>query len=197
MSTARASVGLLGVAAVGLAAVTALAPDLVAGLDVGAAFENDYLFVVPLGLAAVAVVLGALASRSIRGIDQATPPDPEGVPTADPAGAEFDRLVEGGWRSAVAAHRQRARLQQRLQETAIRTVTRVERCSRAAARRQVEAGTWTDDPVAAAYLAEDSERGQRSATADVGAFLRLESPLQRRARRAARAIEGAARGDRP
>lgn len=196
MNAVRAAVGLLGVGAVGLAAATALAPDLVAGLGVGAAFENDYLFVVPLGLAAATFVLGALASRSVRGIDQATPPDPERVPTADAAGAEFDRLVGSGWRSAVAAHRRRVWLRERLQETAIRTVSRAERCSRTVARRRVVAGTWTDDPVAAAYLADDPERARRSATADVGAYLRLESPLQRRARRAARAIEGVAEGDR-
>lgn len=196
MNAVRAAVGLLGVGAVGLAAATALAPELVAGFDAGAAFENDYLFVVPVGLAAATVVLGALASRSVRGIDQATPPDPESVPTADAAGAEFDRLVGSGWRSAIAAHRRRAWLRERLRETAVRTLTRAERCSRTAARRRVEAGTWTDDPVAAAYLAEDPERAEGSATADVRAILRLELPLQRRARRAARAIEGVAEGDR-
>ena len=182
--------GSLGIAALGLAVATVFAPGLGSRLDVVALFGNDYLVVVPLGLGAAFVVLVALATRSIRGVDQATPPDPERLPTAEAPGADVDRLVTGGLRAAPAALRRRDRLHARLREAAIRRVMRTEHCSRDAARRRLEAGTWTDDPIAAAFVA--SEAADRlSARAYLAALRRFELPLQRRARRTARAIERA------
>lgn len=196
MKHVRASVTLLGVIALGLGVATVLAPDLAPRLDVATAFPNDYLFVVPLGLAAATVVLGTLGHRSIRGIDQAAPPDPERVPTADAPGAEFDRLVRGGWRTAPAALRRRDGLYDRLREAALQTVIRAEGCSRDAALRRIEAGTWTDDPVAAAFLSGNPALEGRPARTTLAALLRVELPLQLRARRTARAIAGARGGDR-
>ena len=195
MRALRTSIGVLGIAALGLGAGTVLVPGLAARLDVGAAVANDYLFVVPLGLAAAVVVVGALASRGLRGVDQATPPDPEGVPTADAPGADFDRLVGGGLRTAPATYRNRDRLRTRLREAALRSVSRAERCPRADARRRVAAGTWTDDPVAAAFLAEDTERDRASPREALAALRRGEVALQRRARRTVRAIERVGGGD--
>lgn len=193
MRYVRLSVGFLGLAAIGLAVGTILTPDLAARLDPGTLAENDYLFVVPLGLAAAAVVVGTLTSRTIRGVQQATPPAPEGVPTADPPGTKFDRLVGDGWRTAPAAFGNRDWLRARLREAAIRTVMRTERCSRAAACRQVDTGVWTDDSVATAFLADDPQPG--SVMAAVAALMSVELPLQRRARRTAVAIERVGRGD--
>ena len=189
MRTVRASLGLLGVVALGVAVGTVLVPGLAGSLDVGAVAGNDYLFVVPLGLGAAVVLLGAVASRSKRGVDQVTPPDAEGVPTADAPGAGFDRIVGRGWLTAPAALRERDRLDERLRAVATRTIAQAERCSRDAARRRLEAGTWTDDPEAAAYFAREPVDGRTAAATAVRALRHLELPLQRRARRAALAID--------
>ena len=195
MRAIRTGLGVLGAASLAVAGGTVLVPGLAAGLDVTATFGNDYLFVVPIALATVSVVVGVVASRTARGVDQARPPDPEGVPTADSPSAEFDRLVEGGWPRAIGAHRNAERLRGRLREAAIRTVMRTDRCSREAATRHVDEGTWTDDAVAAAFVARDrAVGGDRAAGGDatrvtVGALRRREVPIQWRARRAALAID--------
>ena len=188
MRTARASLALLGTVTLGLAVAAVLDPGLAGRLDVVAAFGNDYLFVVPLGVGAAVVLAGSLASRTVRGVDQARPPDPERVPTAAAPGSEFDRLVGGGWRTAMAAIRRREELHERVREAAIRTLVRETGCTRTEARRRVEAGTWTEDHEAAAFLVEESNGGRPSAAEIVGAAMRLELPLQRRARRAAAAV---------
>lgn len=195
MRAVRRSVGLLGIAALAVGVGTVVVPGLAARLDVGTVVENDYLFVVPLGIAGALVVLGALASRTIRGVDQASPPDPERVPTADTPGAEFDRLVGGGLLAAPAALRRRETLHDRLREAALRTVMRAEQCSRADARRQIDAGSWTDDPVAAAFLAEGPDGGVVTAREAAETLLTAELPVQRRARRTAVVIDRAGRGD--
>ena len=188
MRSVRTAATLLGVVILGLAVGAVLDPELAGRLDVAAAFGNDYLFVVPLGVGATVVLMGSLASRTIRGVDQARPPDPERVPTADAPGSEFDRLVGGGWRTAPAAIRRREALHDRLRAVAIRTLVSETGCTRTEARRRVETGTWTEDHEAAAFLVEDPDGGRQSAADVVGAVLRLELPLQRRARRAAEAV---------
>ena len=193
MRAIRTVVGALGATALALAGGTLVAPDLTSGLDVTARFGNDYLFVVPIGLLTVVVVVGVVTRRTVQGVDQARPPDPEGVPTADAPGAEFDRLVDGGWRTAIGARRYREWLRNHLREAAIRTVMRTERCSREAARRRVEAGTWTDDPVAAAFVVEDGPRSRDAIQEAVEAIRRREVPLQWRARHTALAIDRAGR----
>lgn len=188
MRPVRTAAALLGVVVLVLAVVAISDPALADRFDVAAAFGNDYLAVVPLGVGATIVVIGTLTSRTIRGVDQASPPDPERMPTAAAPGSEFDRLVGGGWRTAPAAHRRREELHDRLREAAIRTLVRETGCTRTEARRRVEAGTWTEDHEAAAFLVEDPDSGLQSAADVVGALLRLELPLQRRARRAAEAV---------
>lgn len=194
MSATRVALGLVGIVCLGMGLGTVLAPSLATRVDIGAVVGNEYLVVAPLGLAAISVTLGVLAKRSITGIDQAMPPDPERVPTAPIPGAVFDRLVGGGWRTALAAHRERERLHRRLREAAIRTVMRTERCQRETARRRIEAGTWTEDPAAATFLAGDG--GHLTGGSILAAAVNGESPLQRQARNAARAIDRTARGDR-
>lgn len=188
MRPVRTAAALLGVVVLVLAVGAIVDPRLAVRLDVAAAFGNDYLFVVPLGVGATAVVVGTLASRTIRGVDQAALPAPERMPTADAPGSQFDRLVGGGWRTAPAAIRRREELSDRLRAAAIRTLVRETGCTRAEARRRVEAGTWTEDHEAAAFLVEDPDGGRQSAADVVGAVVRLELPLQRRARRAAEAV---------
>lgn len=192
----RPSLGFLGVVAFGLAVATVLVPGLAAPLDVVGVVGNDYLFVVPLGVAATVVVLGLLASRSVRGVDQCAPPDPEGLPTADAPGEAFDRLVTGGWRSAPGAIRRRDWLHDRLRSVAVGTLMRKEGCARPTARRRIADGTWTDDPVAAAFLAAGPDEGRVSARELLLSVSNLEAPIQRRARRTARAVDRLGRDER-
>lgn len=194
MSPVRAAIGLLGVGAVGLAVAAILSPSLVAGVDASAIAGDDYRFVVPVGAVAAAAVVAALFRRPFRGVQQATTPDPEGVPTADLPGAAFDRLVEGGFWTAPAAFRRRYRIHDRLRTAAIRAVARDERTSRAEAQRTLVVGDWTDDPVAARFLAGADGGGWPRPSVGITALLAAETPFQRRARRTAEAIVHTSRG---
>lgn len=190
MKLARATLGVLGIAVFGLAVITIFAPEAAAGVpvdDAVAALGNDYLLVGVFGVMGFAVVLGTVSVRSVRGIDQATPPSPEGIPTGPRPGESLDRLLERGptlRERLFTDHREEVREQ--LRETAVRTLMRTSNCTRAAALERIEQGTWTDDPEAAAYLGADGGTSRR--WSDAVAALRGESGFQRRARRTARAI---------
>lgn len=196
VNAGRAVLAVLGTTLLGLGLVT----TLVAGATTGAIgavvglLGNDYLFVVPLGLVGVGAMAAALVRRSVRGVDQATPGDPERVPTGDPPGASFDRLLGGGIRAALDARRRRERARGRLRGAAVRTVMRSANCSHGEALRRVDEGSWTDDPAAASFLAEDGDR--RVGILAAVAAIRGAAPFQRRARRAVRAIERVDGGDR-
>lgn len=114
---------------------------------------GDYLLVAVVGVLAVVAVLVLATRRASSRVDQATPPDPEGVQGAPPLGAAFDRRLEEPFelRSLVAG-RPRSAVRERLREAATLAVARQDGATREAARRTVEAGQWTDDPVAAMFL---------------------------------------------
>lgn len=127
-----------------------------------------FLFVVQPGLASALplprltlVVIGLLAGvegvRSIQvrrrsGIDGAEPPDPElGIETPAP-GDEFDKHIarlstRRGWIGGDFD-----RVENRLRTAAIGAVAAREGIPRHEARDRIADGTWTDDPVAAAFL---------------------------------------------
>lgn len=114
---------------------------------------TDYLLVATIGLVAAFVTLLVVVGRAMTGIDQLAMPDPEELPPAPRLGEEFDRFVEGpaGFRTHLRSDAP-ARIHEQLREAAIMAVMRRHGCPREAARRQVEAGEWTDDVEAAAYL---------------------------------------------
>ena len=167
----------------------ALNPATGPGIGVSGLVEflgNDYLLVVPLGALAVLSVLAVVAARARSGVDQATPPDPEQVPTAPHPGSELDRLADDGLglRARLFSDDDE-RVRERLRTAAIRTVMRSDGCSREEARERVDSGEWTDDSAAAEFLAggESLSLGER-----VAAALRGESAFQRGLHRAAAAI---------
>ena len=169
-----------------LAVLFVVAPEAI-GVNADELVEiagNDYLLVVPIGLLAVAVVLAVLGSRMRSGVDQARPPAPEGVPTGPAPGTKFDRLATGrlGALTRLSPGRAEA-IRESLGETAVRTVMRVDGCTRTEARQRVENGRWTDDPAARAFLAPDEGR-----TGLVGLF-RETLRFRQRIRRTATAIE--------
>lgn len=197
MNWLRLLVAALGVAAFGVAAVVVLVPGAGSILPADAAVEAlgyDYLLVALVGVVAFVVTLVVVALRAAGGLDRATPPDPEGIETVPRLGADVDAIVEDG-----LGLRERLfgdggeQVRERIRETAVRTVSRVEHCDHAAARRRVDRGSWTDDREAAAFLAEGGDAPGTWRTrllAAVGG----ESPLQRGARRSIRAIVALAEG---
>ena len=197
MNWRRLLVAALGIGVFGLAAVVVLVPGAESLLPVDAAVEAlglDYLLVAILGVVAVLVTLLILAMRALGGQDQATPPDPESIETVPRFGADVDAVVEDGLglRNRLLGDGGEA-VRERFRETAVRTVARVDNCDHASARRRVADGTWTDDPEAAAFLAEDGA-GAGTMRMRVRAALAGESLFQRGARRTASAIVDLAEG---
>lgn len=149
---------------------------------------NDYFLVGTFAL--VAFVFALYVGVVVR--QEQTKPrtdllTPESVPSGPYPGAEFDRFVDA--HPLIARRRYRPPdVRERLRSTAIKTVQRVSHVQSEEAREQVDAGTWTDDPEVAAFLAEDSATPRRSRTEYVSALLRGQTLDQRRARRAAVAI---------
>lgn len=165
---------------------------------------------------AVLLPIGALALiqayRVVRGrmrttIALAETGDPETEQTLAVPGDDFDEIIDRIHRGSrtpfdpVAAHprmrthvvRNRDRLNQRLETAAIATISNKWGCSEARAREAIQAGSWTDDPHAAAFFTGEIE--------DIGFPRRIvnaiaaEGRYQRRANRAAAAIATLAEED--
>lgn len=156
MSLGRSLLVLLGIVISGIGVAVAATSTPVGAGVVSAATEqvgNDYVLVAVVGAVAFVLTLLFVILRVLTGIDQITPPEPEGIPTARHPGAEFDEYVRGpvGLRTLLRTDEPQ-QIHDRLREVAIQTVMQRTNCSREAARRQVDEGTWTDDIDAAAYL---------------------------------------------
>lgn len=173
-----------GVVAAGAGLLAALRPGLVAGLSLG---QSGILVVGALALLYALLPL-ALQRGSHR--RQAPSPEPESVPTGDPPGDDLERLFAAASRDTIHNVDRRNELRRRIEAAAIRAVRKRDDCSVAAAREAVESGTWTDDPVAATYLADPD--GDVAHELPVGRRIRFHlagsSPEVRAARRAADVI---------
>lgn len=133
-------------AAVGLAAV--VRPSVVEGLSLPG------VMLTLLGV--VALVQGG---RVVYGRYSADPPAerdplPERRHVASVPGREFDATLgeaaAWGRRGGVSERRE---VRQRLRAATVAALTRYEGLSESEARERLAEGTWTDDPVAAAYFA--------------------------------------------
>ncbi len=133
-------------AAVGLAAV--VRPSVVAGISV------PRVMLTLLG--AVALLQGARVAYGRYSADPPAERDPlpEQRHIATVPGREFDAtLAEAaawGRRGGVAERRE---VRQRLRSAAVAALVRYEGLSESEARGRLADGTWTEDPVAAAYFA--------------------------------------------
>ena len=170
----RAAVGVAGLAAVGFAAVLVVAPERVDGvLPVGALAEALPLSEARLR-AAVFGLVGALCglwvawtagpdrTRTLTETRFAEPDATFGALREDPpehatavrtVGATFDRRLE---RTANAATDGRGEdeVRSEVRSLAVDVVAEVEGCATDEARERVDTGAWTDDEVAAAYVAD-------------------------------------------
>ena len=129
-------------------------------LDRGIAgfLELDYVFVSAVGvLAGVFGLRYALAARSrIRRTVEVEAPEPRYRSTVP--GEEVKTALRRHARVGVA---RRAELRRRLRELAAGVLVTYGGYDREAAERAVEEGTWTDDPVAAGYLADPVDLPRR------------------------------------
>jgi hypothetical protein len=197
MKRSRLFLGLVGAAVFLLGVAIVVAPSTAGVLPVDAAVElfgGPYVFVAAFGVAAFVVVLAVMLARAIDGLDESTPPDPEDVYRVPQPGHRFDTFVEGGGsvgRRVFGSRHEGVR--QRIQQTAIATLVRAEGLTRSEAETAVSRGTWTDDEVAAAFLAK---RRTPSATERLVAAIRGQSAFQQGARRAALEIARVEEGGR-
>jgi hypothetical protein len=153
---------LVGLAVFAVGALAVVSPTVAAALPmeaVIAALGSDYVVVAAVAVAAVAVATLVLLVVAISGVDEADPPIVETVESAPHPGQAVDRSVDG--ETGVPD----ARIE-RLTEAALRTLVRAEHCSRSTAERRVAEGTWTDDEVAADFLAVGGDGLLRTAVSD-------------------------------
>lgn len=147
-------------AATGVAALAGgLTLDTAGFLPVDAAVTalgNDYFLVAAVGAAALALGLAAYASGRTANVDQTEMPTPERPASAPAAGSGFD-ADSRRWALAVPFYGadRRRRLRERLRTAAVEAVRHADNCDRGTAESRVDAGEWTDDSVAAAFLATD------------------------------------------
>ena len=127
---------------------------------------------------------GSSASPLLEG----PPPETAGTHADGRIGSETDRTLTDaadGW-YACSATESAADVRRRLVEGTVRALTTNRGLATERAREAVRTGTWTDDPVAAAFLADDlpqPPRERRRAAVDPGAA------YARRVRRTLAAIE--------
>lgn len=117
------------------------------------ALGSDYIVVAVFGIGAIGFALFVTLFRRLTGINEAITPVVEGIQSAPFPGASFDRSngrLFGVWVPSTT--------RSRLRDVAIRTLMRSEGCSRSTAEHRVEAGSWTDDAVAAS-LVRDVDSG--------------------------------------
>lgn len=187
--------GAVGAAVFGTALALVVVPGLAGSIPVDPLLElagNDYLLLAVFGAAMVVATALALAVRGVSGLDQAEPPDPEEVQSAKRPGDEFTAAVSGVPPVSLPwVTDGREAIRDRLRENAIGVEMRRRNVARADARRTVDAGEWTDDRVAAAFLSADAEGPNPPVSARIRAALRGESWFQRGATRTAAAIVAA------
>ncbi|MDS0297367.1 hypothetical protein NDI76_01240 [Halogeometricum sp. S1BR25-6] len=154
----RLLVGTLGaVGAAGALALVALpngAPDDAAAALVALA-GNDYVLAAGVASVALLVVVAVLVLRGADGVNRTTPPEPETVQNAAHPGVKFDRAVGGESRNRVGRGGEREAVRERVREAAVRSVMYRDGVARERAATRVDAGDWTDDDAAAAFLAEN------------------------------------------
>ena len=183
--------GAVGAAAVVLAAGLFFAPGAIGSvLPVSAIARSTALSaaagrVLALGCVGVGCLLWI--ARVSGDEDPGPTLPPLSAPAADEpvVGGDLDGDVEATVEAAAAgADRDEARPE--LRSLAVDALVHVDGCDRTTARRRVEAGEWTDDPVAAAYLADGSTESLRRRLA---ARLRPRRTIRRRVDRTVAAVE--------
>lgn len=162
MSRFRDILGSLGAIGVGLGFLFVLLPGLAAVLPL------PRLTLVVIGLLAAVEGVRSVQTRRRSEIEGATPPDPEAGIESEAPGDDFDTHIarmssRRGWTGGDFD-----RVEARLRTAAIGAVASRYGIPRGEARDRIDQGTWTDDPVAAAFLG-----GENVAEPPLGDRLRM------------------------
>jgi len=115
----------------------------------------DRYAVIVLGLLALGQTLRVVQARRNGPRRRAETATPELPPSVASPGDDINTVLGTFDRTR---HRASERTWTQLRDVAIAALGRYDGLSDAAAREQVDRGTWTDDPVAAAFLEEDADR---------------------------------------
>ncbi|MFC6961586.1 DUF7269 family protein [Halocatena marina] len=119
---------------------------------IGISFPS--VLVVVIGGIAIIESVRAGYSRFTRSITNPNVPDPECRSVASVLGTELDtQLTDVTRRTRAGGVRDRKRIRERLTETAIEILVRYDGDSPERARERLQDGSWTTDPVAAAFFA--------------------------------------------
>ena len=201
--------GMAGVALTGFVLLLVLAPEMAVALVPIEAFHAALGRREPSGLALLlGAVVGSYAVWAVRRRRSVTspnigtaderfataverPPEAVGVTNHTTAGAEFDRQVAGAVDGDPTATEG---VRETLRATAVQTYWRAADCEQSAARRAVATGAWTDDSLAAAFLAE-SDGPTFSLWARLRGWLDPEAERERRIRRSVDAIRASSDAD--
>lgn len=185
--------------------------DVVAVVGVGAAivglvsaftsasfgFNLTYTFVTLVGLLAILQgVRYGLARRQLE-FPEAETDDPEKRHEVPVPGDDFDDelAAASGWSMRSVSHRQD--LEARLRAAAVESLVAYEGYHREEATASVEAGRWTGDAVAAAFLADASaDLPKRSLSSRFRSLFRRQSYFGYRVSRAVSAIAAVQEGTR-
>lgn len=121
-------------------------------------FDLSYLFVTVVGVVAIVLGLNAITEARERSQEAANVPDVELRYELPTPGEDVDGLLTDAEGFSRASVTRRRNFHERLRAATLETlVARGEYPTTTAAERAVDAGTWTDDPVAAWFVGETPE----------------------------------------
>lgn len=142
---------------------------------------------------ALAAVAGLLAlvqgvrygfERRRSSYEETAVADPEARYAAPIPGADVDESIATAVGSSIVAASTAEDVRERLREAAVGTIAATEGVDEATAADRIASGTWTDDPLATAFLADE----RYPIRARLAAALARESAFERGARRAVAAL---------
>jgi hypothetical protein len=148
--------------------------------------DLNYTFVTLVGALAVVQGLRYGLERRATPVGRSTTADPElraHVPVPGD-GHDTDIANASGW--SYRAKNRRQTVREHLRAVAVETIAARENVTDAAARERVDDGSWTEDPLAAAFLGASTSRPPLRE--QLRARLRRESSFSYRARRTVAAI---------
>ncbi|WP_225336148.1 DUF58 domain-containing protein [Halomicrobium urmianum] len=132
----------------------------------------DRAFVTVVGLGALVQALRVVQARRHAELDEAETPDPEAAPPSPTPGDNLESVVSG-FLDQRRFFQYQSRVRDGLRAAAVAVLAQYTDASEAEARQRLDAGQWTTDRYAAAFLGDDS-------TADHTAESRLRDVLDRR-----------------
>lgn len=175
MSLRRRVVLVGGLLAAGVGIALAVQPSLPLALDLGDGTVSV------LGVIALLYAGVPLYRRYANDRQPVRDPEPETTLSLPSPGEEVDEMLSVAAGVELTTAKQRLRLRRRLREAATAAIKQRQDCDTETASEMLEAGTWTDDVVAASFFT-DGPVAVTPADVPLGEWIRLR--LSAAARRA-------------